>query len=84
MGMLGLKHLLFASEIEPEGTERLLQHLANTGSEDGASGAEPEQGERKETQTLFELLSKPLLKPSSLTFQLPMPILPLCAEASLK
>ena len=45
--MLGLKHLLFASEIEPEGTERLLQHLANTGSEDGASGAEPEQGERK-------------------------------------
>lgn len=47
LGMLGLKHLLFASEIEPEGTERLLQHLANTGSEDGASGAEPEQGERK-------------------------------------
>lgn len=28
--ILELKHLLFASEIEPEGTKRLLQHLATT------------------------------------------------------
>lgn len=51
-------------------------------SEDGANGAEPEQGE-SETQTLFELLIKPFLKPSSLTFQLLMSTLLLCAKVRL-
>ena len=37
----------------------------------------------RETQTLFELLIKPFLKPSSLTFQLLMSTLLLCAKVRL-